>query len=89
MEVTVSKRKLNITLLVFLVIIILPLTYFLIKGLLLDWNIYSIDQHNDLAKMSLLEEEENGVVIKYNGFLKSITDLDYDGLVKELSKFFG
>jgi hypothetical protein len=39
--------------------------------------------------MSLLEEEENGVVIKYNGFLKSITDLDYDGLVKELSKFFG
>ncbi len=89
MEVTVSKRKLNITLLVFLVINILPLTYFLIKGLLLDWNIYSIDQHNDLAKMSLLEEEENGVVIKYNGFLKSITDLDYDGLVKELSKFFG
>ncbi len=89
MEVTVSKRKLNITLLVFLVINILPLTYFLIKGLLLDWNIYSIDQHNDLAKMSLLEEEENGVVIKYNGFLKSITDLDYDGLVKEVSKFFG
>ena len=89
MEVTVSKRKLNITLLVFLVINILPLTYFLIKGLLLDWNIYSIDQHNDLAKMSLLEEEDNGVVIKYNGFLKSITDLDYDGLVKELSKFFG
>jgi hypothetical protein len=89
LEVTVSKRKLNITLLVFLVINILPLTYFLIKGLLLDWNIYSIDQHNDLAKMSLLEEEENGVVIKYNGFLKSITDLDYDGLVKELSKFFG
>jgi hypothetical protein len=89
LEVTVSKRKLNITLLVFLVINILPLTYFLIKGLLLDWNIYSIDQHNDLAKMSLLEEEENGVVIKYNGFLKSITDLDYDGLVKEVSKFFG
>jgi len=89
LEVTVSKRKLNITLLVFLVINIFPLTCFLIKGLLLDWDIYSIDKHNDLAEMSLLEEEENGVVIKYNGFLKSITDLDYDGLVKELSKFFG
>lgn len=85
MEVTVSKRKLNITLLVFLIIIILPFTYFLIKGFPLNWNMYSIDKYSDLAEICLLKEEDNGVVIKCNGFLKSIEYLNNEEVCLSLS----
>ena len=85
MEVTVSKRKLNIILLVFLVIIILPLTYFLIKGFPLNWNMYNIDKHNDLAEICLLEGEDNGFVIKCNSFLKSIEYLNNEEVCLSLS----
>lgn len=46
---------------------------------------YSIDKHSDLAEICLLEEEDNGFVIKCNSFLKSIEYLNNEEVCLSLS----
>ena len=85
MEVTVSKRKLNIILLVFLSIVILSLTYFLVKGFPSSWNMYSLDKHSELAELCPLQINDNEANIRCNGFLKLIEYLNNEEVCLSLS----
>lgn len=84
MKIAINKTKFNTVLLSFFIVIGFCLIYFLVRGFPLNWNMYSIDKHSDLAEICLLEED-NDIVIKCNAFLKTIEYLNNEEICLSLS----